>query len=410
MLQPVRFVLCLAVAMAPFGAASQNAIEDVHLSTDLLPAGRSAARIELRHGVSDRVFDSNGDKRAVFGEFDGVNLSAAVFPSLAAFGPTATLGTTRLRAKISGERYRLLFGYGVSDDLTVGAIVPYGEVRNRVRFDVSGGNLAANPLFNPAQPIGPSNAPFVPLGLLGTTQPVGVQGVQRLLTDPAFGFAYKPVGSASVSGILDPVVGARWRIAKSERSSTIVTPSVRIGMTEKNDPDNLFDVRLEDGSTDLQLGIEHNVLLSKSIDIRFIGQYTHQLSDHVRARAAALGEALVPRVRTERLERKLGDILETDIELGFRTGNWRLLTRLDYVQARADDYTSPRGQDVSGLEANTKARGLDLWLGASYSSIRPFLAGSAKLPFIAAFYYRTTPQAENTIASENFYFTLTFVF
>ncbi len=49
---------------------------------------------------------------------------------------------------MSGQQARLTFGYGLSEDVTVGFLVGFGEVVNKVKVAVTGSNFAAT--GNPA--------------------------------------------------------------------------------------------------------------------------------------------------------------------------------------------------------------------------------------------------------------------
>ena len=149
--------------------------------------------------------------RGLGGEFDRVDLNAGIFPALALLGPGATLGTTRLRSRVNIDFTALTMGYGISDDLTVGFILPYSHIHTGVGFAMSGGNVGFNPAFNAGLPIGPGNFPFAPVG--GLVTPMGSAGVQRLLTvdlhaDQIQGFFDIPVDNIYATPIL---LGDIWK-------------------------------------------------------------------------------------------------------------------------------------------------------------------------------------------------------
>lgn len=387
-----------------------DTLQDPHFLSDMVPAGHWAARAEWRYGVSDDRYDERGERVPLAADLNGVDLNGAVVPLLAALGPGASLGSTDLTWKISGVRQRLTVGYGVSDDLTVGFILPYGTTHSHVDFAMLGGNLAANPLFNPTQPISPANSPLVPVGMLGTTTPVGTAGVQDLLSNPIYGYEYDPVGSVTVSGILDPSVGLRWRFLRGERYSLILTPALRIGMTERNDPDNLFDARLEDGSTDVEMAVDYLRRLNGRFDTRINVKYTWQTPDQYTARALAIGESLVPISRTEKLKRDLGDIAESTLELGYRIGAWRASAAVELSYQGATDYSSPRGQTVSGLEHNTDRFANNAYLGLAWSGVNAWRENRLPLPLFVSLAYRGTYRGENVVNSDNLYLTVTGIF
>lgn len=400
---------CLTFPIRP--AAAQELSLDDQLSGNMLPRGRHAVRVELRHGESSQAYNELGEEEPLLADLDNVNLSASYIPLLSLLGAGASLGTTDIQAELSGERIRLTYGYGLSEDLTAGLILGWGRLRNHVGFNVSGGNLANNPFYNPALPIGPANPPFVPLGALGTTVPVDTEDVQDILTNPAYGYNYRRLAPVTTQGFLDPVLGLRWRVAHGPGWSTILSPSLRLGLAEADDPDDLMDVRLEDGSDDLMLGLEHYRALAAGWEMRAQVQYTWQLPDHRRMRPyAAGGLGLVSQASSERLERDLGDVLQVELEAARRFGDWRLAGRLEYSRDSADAYASPSGQDVTGLEANTAGWASNLWIGASWSGIRRYLDTGRGLPAIVSLQYRIFLDGRNVIKSDNLFLTATLPF
>lgn len=364
---------CLSYLSCPVNA--QELGLDAQLNGDMLPRGRHAVRLELRHGEASKIFNERGADEPVFADFDHVNLNTV-------FAAPFSLGTTQFRAQLAGERYRLTYGYGFGENLTAGFVLGWGELRNAVDFAV----VNASPLLaNPSETL------------------------QASLTGAPY--FYKRIASVTTQGLLDPVLGLRWRIAHGEGWSTILSPALRIGMAQKDDPDNLLDVHLEDGSNDLQLGLEHYRALPAGWEMRAAAQYTWQLPDHVRARPYAAGALpLVPQAASERLGRDLGDVLQVDVEAARRVGDWRFTGRLEYSRDSADDYYSARGQDVSGLEANTAGWAANLWLGVSWSGIRRYLETRRGLPAIVTLQYRTVLDGRNAVQSSNLFLTATLPF
>lgn len=339
------------------------------LGADMLPAGRSAARLELRQGDSDYSLDNHGQRKPLFSEYDNA--------SLASYGLAGT--TTHLQSRASGERIRLTLGYGVNENITVGALLGWGRARNDVNFSTT----STNPLITTAM-------------------------VQGILSGAPY--AYKPVADSEWSSMLDPVIGLRWRLSGSDHHSTVLAPSLRLGLAKEDDPDDLMDLPLEDGSTDILLGLLHVRQLGDAWDIKLGAQYTWQLPDHITARARASGEGLVPASRKERLERNKGDMIELSGELGYRTGDWRLLARLDYAWDHADRYHSPSGQNVSGLEANTGGFSLTGWAGLSWNGLSRYLRDRSGVPAVVSLLYRETLDGRNIVVTRDLYLNLTTVF
>jgi len=275
--------------------------------------GRWAARLEVRATATMHGFDGDGQRRPLGAEYDNVNLNGAIFPALAAFGPGAGLGTTHFSSRVDIAFASLTAGYGVSEDLTAGFILPYSRIRNRVNFSVSGGNIGA-----------------------------GASTVQQFLTDPAYGFAYKPVRDTVTSGIGDPTVGVLWRFHKSAQDSAVLALGTHLGLARQDDPDDLTDVPVSDGSTDLEARLEYFRDLGAAWDLRLLARYRNQLPDHAVMRVPTAGQLLVPDAAKERLRRDLGDYREYDVELGRAWGDWRGSLTWHLYDKDSDRFISPR--------------------------------------------------------------------
>ncbi len=370
-LLPFTFPRTLAAACLSLLGSSVQANEinaPGALGADMLPMGRHAVRVEGRTGESNWTFDNQGEKRPLFADYDNLSLNAMLPP-----GSPATL--THLQAQGSGERFRLTLGYGWREDVTVGMLLGWGKSRNAVEFSTTGVPTAA---------------------------------FQALISSPTYG--YKPVASATWDSVLDPIIGLRWRIDSGPNHSTILAPSLRIGLAAEDDPDDLMDLPLEDGSTDILLGVLHVRQLGSSWDLKLGTQYNWQLPDHVTARARATGAPLALATSRERMERDKGDMLEASVELGYRAGDWRWLGRMDYAWDESDRYTSPTGKNVSGLEANTGGYSLSGWAGVSWNGISRYLREKSGFPAVVSLLYRETLDGRNVVATRDIYLSMTTVF
>ncbi len=366
-LSPALFLLA-----SPLQA--QELTLDDTLASDLLPAGRQAFRAEVRYGVATERFNDSGHREKLFSGFNGLPINA-VLPA----PPGVNLGTTQLTSKASGERLRFTYGYGIDDDLTAGAVFGWSHLRNQVDYQVVGANI-----------------------------PNATAMVQAALVNL---YGYKPVASTSTDSPIDANLGARWRFAKGENWSTVLTPVLRIGLAKPDDPDNLVDLQLEDGSNDLQLALEHSHRWPNGWELWSGVQYTHSLPDHVQARAFASGSVpLVPRANSEYLKRQIGDAYTVDLQGGLHRGNWLWFSRLQYSANGATAYTSARGQDVSGLEAGTAGYTLKGWLGVTWSGVRGYLASGHGLPALVSVQYETLLDGRNAVKTDNLHLSVTLPF
>lgn len=383
---------------------------DAYLIGDILPQGVAAARLETRIGSANERYDGQGRRVGLADALDGVVLDASTVSLLAPFGPGATLGTSRVSATTAGVRERLTLGLGVTDDLTVGVLLPWGRLSTSVQFGVQPGNLGVNPAFNPALPLGLANSPFLPVGSPGVSGPASTADITNVLTNPAFGFNYRAPRDTVTDGPLDPVVGLRWRAWHNDDAALILAAGYRFGVAEHDDPDDLFDLRLEDGTDDVLLGFDYQYGLGGYWDLGISYQRTWQRAGQRSARARSSAEFLVPSSRTESMIEDKGDIDEANLELGYRQGSWRWMGRVELYRRGATDWFSPSGQNVTGLEANTDVEAVNLWAGVAWSGIDAWRSGRMPAPAIVSLAYQTAVDGRNYVASDNLYLTVTVPF
>lgn len=403
----IAALLCLAgttpVRAAELPAAAAHGLELV------APAGRWVTRVELRESGYTQVFDEHGDRHPLGAAFDRVTLDAEVFPALAVFGAGADLGTTRASSRLTAERLEIRAGYGLTNDLTVGVILPVGRTRNGIGFGVDGGTVGFNPAFDAAQPIGVTNFPFAPVGA-GADAPLGTAGVQEVLTNPAFGLGYKPLRSTTTEGPSDPTAGFLWRFWRDTAGSATLGFGTRFGIQGENDPDNLADLPLDDGSTDLIGQLESVHQLNTHWDLRLQAKRTLQTSDHVTVRVPAADELLPGYTTREQVKRDLGDFWEYDIEFGHSFANWRMAGTWHRWDKSADDYDSARGSDTRALERHTNIFA-DQWrLSLSWSGIAAWQAGTLPLPLIVKFETQQTFAGRNMTDVYDYYLQFTSFF
>jgi hypothetical protein len=375
----------------------------------MAPAGRWAARVELRVNSYDRWYDSSGNEEKFNADYDGLDLNASVFPALALLGPGASLGTTSLYTKQDLQAAQIVLGYGLSEEVTLGFIFPFVKTSTKVDFSVAGGNVGFNPAFDPNQPIGPGNFPFAPVGG-GATAPVGTAGVKQLLTDPVFGYGYAPVENSTSSGLSDPTVGVLWRFYKDPQSSLVIGTGIRFGTAKGDDPDSLVDIPIGDGTNDIRLRLEYFRDLGGDFDLHLLAENFTQLAHDVDMRVPQSGQLLAPASSKERLRRDPGDYQEYDLELGHHWGDWRVsATRHLYIRGK-DSYRSDLGTDTSALEANTNVRA-DQWrAGVSWSGINAWRQGIVPLPMIVKLEMQETYGGYNFPKVRDFYLQVTSFF
>ena len=350
--QPILLQLLLLSMLSLFFSRTALGADSLPTSTyfgldTMAPENSWAIRLEQRANSWDKQYDNDGDLKDLGTSFNGVNLNASLFPTLSFLGAGASLGTTKFSTSNKTQLSLLTIGYGLTPDVTIGAIIPYGKSQTHASLAVSDGNVGFNPAFDPATPIGLSNFPFAPT--LAGVAPVGTSGVQQILNNPAFGYRYKPLRDTSREDFSDPTLGVLWRAYKTRKESLILGLGVRLGIAKKDDPDNLLDVPLGDGSTDLRWRLEYFRELNHGFDLHLLADYNLQTSDQAVMRIPGQGQILAPYSSKEKLRRDLGDFYETDVELGYHWSNWRVSGTWHRYEKEQDQYRSKVDTETASL-------------------------------------------------------------
>lgn len=405
------YLLSFFLVMPCLSYAEQNepSSSALHGLEFIAPKERFVIRIEQRENSYDTVFDQNSNKQALGSELDNLTLDSNILPSLAAFGASASLGTTQFDADVKTQRTELTLGYGINDDLTIGVIIPYGKVTTHATFSVTGGNVGFNPAFDNNQPVSVTNSPLLPVGS-GASSPAGTQGVQSIINNPAFGFAYEPLNTTRWEGFGDPTLGILWRTHKSDHDSLIVGGGIRFGIADDVDPDNLLQVPIDDGTTDLRARAEYYRDLSNGFDLKLAAEYTYQSKDKVTRRIPTAGAFLAAESSKEKVDRKLGNYREYDIGIGKVLNDWRFSATWHRYIKSSDAYKSSINTDTSSLENET---GLfaDQWRATvSWSGIKAWQQGDIPLPLVVQFEIQKTVDAKNFPEVTDVYLQLTSFF
>jgi hypothetical protein len=374
----------------------------------MAPESSWGIRFEQRNNDYHQRYDQHGNLQGLGASFDGIQLNSSIFPSLALLGPGASLGTTRFKSEVRNQISTLTIGYGVTPDITIGAIIPYVKSHTRVSFDVSGATVGANPGFDASQPISAGNFPFAPAG--GAVAPMDTAGVQNVLTNPAYGYQYKRIQSQQSEGFSDPTLGVLWRAYKAADQSLIVGIGWRVGLARKDDPDNLLDTPPGDGSDDLRTRIEYFKNIGSHLDLRLLADYNWQTRDKASMRIPSSGQLLALASSKQKLQRDLGDFYETDIELGYRWSNWRWAATWHRYEKQPDTYRSDLGTDTSSLETNTYTRADQYRLSATWSGIQAWQQGKLPLPLIVRLEMQDTFSGRNFVDVRDIYLQVTALF
>lgn len=380
-----------------------------HALAPIAPEGKWIIQMEARNLSYNSMYDNDGKNRALGSDYNAIALDAAVFPLLALFPAGSSLGTTSLSAKTSIRRGQITMGYGLTENLTVGVISSFGQNKTSVNFSVAGGDVGWNPLYNPAVPVGIANIPFAPVGG-GAAQAMTTADINNILSNPAFGYEYQPIQDTTVTDMGTVILGALWRFYEGEHDSLVAGFGVRKSFAGENDPDNLFDVPLDDGSTDIIAQVEYYRQIASVFDVRLMVKRTFQMSDQVTSRVIVPGGVLALASSKEVLDRNMGDFWEYDIELGASYENWRISGTWHRYLKKADHFYSARGQDVSSLIRNTAHRA-DQWrVAISWSGVDAWMQKKIAMPVIVKLEMQDTVRGRNMGDLRDYYLIMTTFF
>lgn len=403
----MKNIAYLFLCLSPWIMANEGiSTERQHALSNLAPKENFVFRLEGKTRRTRFSYNDSGDKVRLGDDLNNINLNQNVFSSLAIFGSGATLGTTSSSMEFDSQRFELSFGYGVTEDLTVGIIFPFGTIQNRVDFSVSNATLGLNPNYNAGIAPSATNLPYLPTST--GVAPFSTVDLQNLIAADPYG--YKPIATTRTTGLADPTIGLLYQALKSKDSSLILATGIDIGIAKEDDPDNLVDVPINNGNSALRFKAEYYKSLEYGLDAFAKFEYGIEFEDKVTKRVPQQGVLLAPKSSTEEVTRDLGDYRTYEVGLGKSVNNWRYAGKLYRLEKDADDYGSSKGTDVSLLEANTKGHVNQWEAEISWSGLEAWSKGNLPLPLIVSFHYKDTFSGSNGLDWTEYYFRVTSFF
>jgi len=293
--------------------------------------------------------------------------------------------------------------YGVSDWLSVGFAVPVfldASVHVR-RFDYAG-----DWGYNPEFPADRSRSLLLPA--FDSRAVGGAAGLQRALVEA---FEYEPIEDVHTSGLGDMVVAARARLWQTPRSLAAVQPELLLPTGATEDPDNLIDIGLGDGHTDLGARFLVDVALARSTILGLVTSATHSFPHVMNARvyqdpsfplaSRTPWPAPYSFIGYERtVLRDPGDVFTFAAGLTQElTSAWQATARCEYLTAGRDHFTDG-DERLPALEVGTARSVTTAGGGLRFTLVDSFLRGRAPLPLEleldVAHSFSSTPEAAMT--------------
>lgn len=316
-------------------------------------------------------------------------------------GALATLGQPVFDAEFEADRVELALAYGVTDDLTIAAVVPFGQTCSKVNIELNNANLGLNPFFDQTIAINQNNFPLAP-AIPGVVEPLNASGLNTLLTNPAFGFAFDKVGSSSChDGIGDPTFGLIWNFYKAKNTAATVSANLRWGLAYENRPHDLYDIPVDDGSDDFRLRFDYKHVFGKNWDFTGYLEHNIQTSDHIISRVPSDLSGIVGIDTTEKLKRNLGNYTQLDIDVGRTINDWRVSAGLFIFDKAKDEYTSSLGQNTHFLELNTDSYDKQWHLGLRWMGEKLWKQKKLSSPITIDFKYSQSYDGKNSAHLES---------
>lgn len=216
---------------------------------------------------------------------------------------------------------------------------------------------------------------------LPTTR-IGVEGVNAVLTDSAFGYLLQPLEFSKYRNTLGDIeVGFRTGLLQAGPVRAVLVTTARLPTGKRDLPDHLLDIGSGDRQTDFIFGLETVLQPSRFFALAMSGSYTLQLPDRLQRRVTPHTVPIVPLTAQSAVDRNLGDELRLVAYPSLRLSDaFTAYFSASYWKKGADSYESctpyaptelplPAGS-TCGLDFESAMRTLYLGAGIHYRAVR----------------------------------------
>lgn len=379
-------------------------------TAEVLPKGVSTLSLNSKYFLPiDERYDDNGDNEDIDADFNA-NLNNSIFPALALVesGLGLPSGSASVGRSVVSFEYRFYifefsFQYGLTDRLTVGAMIPYWDVKNDVnaRLDTTNATVGKTPIgVGWGAPISPLAGPFP------DTVPLTTEDVQNLLGPgldvdgdgnlDILGYGYEPVATWKENGFTDIEVGFRYQYQKTENWRLAFTSGVRLPTGEEDDPDNLVDYPLGSGtytilfhSNNDYIGIE-NLVLNASFRYEWVLPHDEVL------RVPSDVNIPITAVK-EKVDRDIGDWMELEVSAQYQlTEEFSISALYQYGFAQKTEVSGSMPDSFyKPLEDETDQEEHIIMAGISYSTVSRYMKKEFPIPLTFSLTYRDRFDGKN---------------
>ena len=311
-----------------------------------------------------------------------------VMMSMGAVG-SDDFGVTTGQVNINTSTHVPIFAWGVTERLTLAAALPIVQAS----INVDSGVIQENPEMHAAM----LNA----LSKKGVTEKI--VEFQEKMRDPVRSklrdYGYRELAAEEVSLVGDLKLVSKYRMVHNQHSRLSLLGELTLPVGHQKDIDNVVNVTLADGQTDLGLGIHYDYLASSSVTLALGAIYTLQLPDRHRERIPEQWESRVTPDIDSDLRRDLGDILAVQLGGMYANKGWRFQAGHSYQYKGADHYSGTRfaPERYTWMSKETRQEMHSLVLGGGYSTIDLFKQKKFPLPMMISINHTRVLAGRNVV-------------
>ena len=376
-------------------AMTQIQPRDVHAldSAAVLPQGMFAVFGDNRfYSPVNEVFNQNGDKQSLAAPFNNVPLSAL-------FGapPGINLGTSVVTIDQKRIDLEYTLAYGLTDRLTIGAIIPYAPLAN-TSFSFSNNTAGANFGFVP------NTLTPCPLAVPGC-QPANLSTINRALAQAGF----KPLGNRQESGFGNVKVGGRYQYYTGSHYRAAFTGGAILPTGNERDPDDLLGQSLGNDAWGLWFQLQNDLMfqrpgLGKQLGFPDAGdfflnytlKYDMSFADKQEVRICPITNPICP--TKANLNRNLGDTVTVEFGPAVGLAKGLILSGFyRYIYKMKDDFSGPAGVPVETLEQFSSQQSHEWRVDLNFTSIPWVTERKFGLPFVIGVSYRERFAGDNFV-------------
>lgn len=263
--------------------------------------------------------------------------------------------------------------YGVTNDLTLGVIMPIVTGNSKFSLDFQRSAMGQ-------------------VGQFGKTDFV------KAAEQAAIKYGYHPFENWNQTGLGDIELGVKYRLVNALDWAVATKAGVRLPTGLVDDPDHLTDFGFGDGQTDLGATLLVDYTGVPNILFNLMTKYTAQLPDHQILRVPDEGDIFTNKI--ENIKRNLGDRFDAALYGEYTLfKNFNFNASYNYFTKKGDTYKSALGYNDYGLMLNTYQMGQTIDLGAGFSTLPWVREGAFAIPMDLGVNFQFPTIGQNIVKS-----------